>query len=1309
MMCAQYPAGRSASTPGQIRTKSRLRRDLRSQASRLALLSSIGVAAAAMSLLAPAQAFAGCAVGAVTVDCGATSTTDTTFPANAPNDRNYQGNLPTAVIVTVDPLAAVGGNGLAISNAGVGGVTVTNNGSISVNTGNTPTAGGTAALSVSAAGGAITYTGGNITNNGSGNAFDAVQTGGVGSLDINVGGSIFSATGEGITARDVATSTGVSVVTTGSVTALTAGKDGIDVQSQSLTGNLTEVANGAVQAGNAGMVAAILQGAATGDISVTANGSIDARFGIDAENFGSGKTSVTTVGPVTVTSGNGVFALSTGGDVTVTSGNVSSTGNTAIIAEQTKVAGAGAVQVTAGNVSGTTGVDAHNFGSGVLGVVTHGTVTGTSAEGVKAVGANAVSVTVDNTVTGATLGLSLIGGTGGTGNISVTGAGGFVGGTGDAANILNSGAGSTTVNVSGASSSTGGEGFFVRDTAAGGSISVTTGSVTALTAGKDGIDVQSQSLTGNLTEVANGAVQAGNAGMVAAILQGAATGDISVTANGSIDARFGIDAENFGSGKTSVTTVGPVTVTSGNGVFALSTGGDVTVTAGDVSSTGTSAIVAQNVLGAPNSGTINVSVTAGGTVNANAVGAFGVRTDSGQSSGTTTITVNGAIHAGAAGISSSSTRGNIVTNVSVTGVIDPLIGIDQTTVSGAITVNNAGLIAGANIGVRLTSTGAGAVGALTVNQASTGSISGAVGVDLGSLDAALAVNNAGLITGTTTAIRMTATGVGTATIVNSGTSTGGVNAVLASLNNTSFALTNTGILNGALNVSGSSVATSTVTNAAGGTINFGSGASSVSGSFANAGLVNIGGGGSVLFAGGVVNSNRINFSGAGSFATSGAMTNTGIINAQNSLTGNVVTVSGSYSGGGQFLADYSTVTATADHLNIGGAASGNTNVGMNRVGARSFVAGGFLPVVTVTPGAAATAFTSNTVFPTTGLVIESFGQNPSDNRQFGLIQHINPSAASLGGLTYAAESASMLLDEPISLDTTDPTHGGARTNLWIRATAGHTNQNIASAFTGGGITAGSVDEVRTDHQAVQLGADLGVPGALGHGWDVHLGITTGWIDGDARLSPTDKVTVEAPFIGGYVTVGSGGFAFDGTIRHEWRHYEVVAPSLFGSGAKQKADGAATAGSVHASYRIANRSGLAATPFLGFDYADSRINDLPIDASTAYAPGSHKTEVGQAGVRLSYRIDSEDHMVFEPFASASVLKNWSPRDRATFTFGAPVTIFTLDTKSWDDARRYSIGLLGHARDGRASAFLVGNFDDGSDIHGFTVNGGVRINF
>lgn len=647
-----------------------------SLATRLVLTNAIASAIALM--IAPGQAWANCIiVGADTVQCTATTTTDTSYPTSPPSDRYYDGTWATPVFLIVDPAATVDGYGLAISNDLAGGVTVTNDGAIVVDAGNTPTAGGTAALSVSAAGGALIYTGsGSITNNGTGNGFDATQTGGVGSIDINLGGDVTAATGEGVVVRDVATSTGITVVTN-NVTALSAGQDAIDVQSQSLTGNVTVVANGNLQAGNAGIVAAIFPAAGTGNIDVTANGSIDARFGIDAENFGSGSTTVTAVGPINVTSGNGIYAQTSGGNVTVNAGAVTSTGNTAIIARQTDAAGAGAINVTAGNTSGTIGIEATNSGTGTTTITANGTVTGTAGSGIAVTANDAVTVNVANTVTGTTSGMTLIGGTGGAGNILVTGTGGFVGGGSDAANILNNGSGTVTVNISGASSSTSGGGIIVNDTALGGDISVTTGAVTALTAGRNAIDVRSQSTSADVTVVANGNLQAGNAGIVAVIFPGAGTGNIGVTANGSINARFGIDAENFGTGATTVTTVGPVNVTTGNGIFALSAGGAVTVNAGAVTSTSNIAIVAQqnNAAGA---GAVNV--TAG-----NVSGTTGIYVNN-LGTGTTTINVNGAV-TGTAGPSINADGHAATVNVAGAGTVNGFINLTD----NADTMNNNGL------------------------------------------------------------------------------------------------------------------------------------------------------------------------------------------------------------------------------------------------------------------------------------------------------------------------------------------------------------------------------------------------------------------------------------------------------------------------------------------------------------------------------------------------------------------------------------------------------------------------------------------
>jgi hypothetical protein len=412
-----------AISASQASRTDQLRRSLLSQTSRLALRSAIGVVAIAGStLLVSTEAWASCTVGAVVVQCNDTSTTNTTFPTNSPLDRAYQFTSGSQIQLTIDAGRTVSGYGLATTNNGSGGIAVTNGGTISVDVGNTPTAGGTAALTINAAGGPITYTGGGITNNGVGNAFDVAQTG-AGSTGITVGGNILAATGNGITVRDVATSTGMQVITNGTVTALTAGKNAIDVQSQSLTGNVTAVANGNVQAGNAGIVAALLAGAATGNIDVTANGSLGARFGIDAENFGTGTTRVTTVGPVTATSGNGIFALTTGGAVTVTAGNVTSSGNTAIFAQQVSAAGTGAVNVTAGTVSGTTGIFAVNSGSGAIGVTANGNVTGSSGDGIFAQSAGGpLAITVAATGTVSSTGATAIESKGAAATVTVAGA-----------------------------------------------------------------------------------------------------------------------------------------------------------------------------------------------------------------------------------------------------------------------------------------------------------------------------------------------------------------------------------------------------------------------------------------------------------------------------------------------------------------------------------------------------------------------------------------------------------------------------------------------------------------------------------------------------------------------------------------------------------------------------------------------------------------------------------------------------------------------------------------------------------------------
>ena len=133
-----------AISASQASRTDQLRKSLRAQTSWLALRSVGVVAIAGSTLLVATEAWAGCTVGAVVVQCNDTSTSNTTFPTNSPLDRDYQAASGSQIQLTIDPGRTVSGYGLAITNNGSGGIVVTNGGTISVDVGNTPTAGGTA-------------------------------------------------------------------------------------------------------------------------------------------------------------------------------------------------------------------------------------------------------------------------------------------------------------------------------------------------------------------------------------------------------------------------------------------------------------------------------------------------------------------------------------------------------------------------------------------------------------------------------------------------------------------------------------------------------------------------------------------------------------------------------------------------------------------------------------------------------------------------------------------------------------------------------------------------------------------------------------------------------------------------------------------------------------------------------------------------------------------------------------------------------------------------------------------------------------
>ena len=417
-----------------------------------------------LSTLAPQQAMAACVVTATTVVCGPTSTLDSTYPTNAPNDRHYQIDTSAAGFTgTVSAGALVDNYGLAFINTvpGTNTINIVNDGAVQINAGNTASAGSTAALIATAGGSsALNYSGtGSVTNLGTigdGLRFDMD---GSGALTANVGGNVTSAAGGPGTATGIIVNnsgTGAVSLTTATGTTVRADYVGVwdfvtnplNASTQTVTNNAavaslvgapgtldygvgisndgigatSVVNNGTVGSSTDRTVETAVFGAATNAastaaLSVTGTGALySAGDGIEVFNAGSGTTTVNYTGPINTTGALGVDVDAAGGTTNVTLGAVT---------------------------AATDAVDVNS--TGTQSIILNGVTTGTAGSGLVSTTTAARTITVGSSgnVTGGTQAILIAGaGTTTLGNAGVIGAAASPGGLA----INAAGAGATTVN-----------------------------------------------------------------------------------------------------------------------------------------------------------------------------------------------------------------------------------------------------------------------------------------------------------------------------------------------------------------------------------------------------------------------------------------------------------------------------------------------------------------------------------------------------------------------------------------------------------------------------------------------------------------------------------------------------------------------------------------------------------------------------------------------------------------------------------------------------------------------------------------------
>lgn len=807
-----------ATTPAVV--PSTLRRDLGQQASRFALLTAIGLAAAgAGSLATPDEAMAQCVADAANISCTSGSTANN-------GGRQFQRSSTDQVRLTIEPDSNIGGVGFSVENTDAGGVGATNHGVLLVDAGAVPTAGGSAALNLTANGGPLTYSGaGDIINEGTGEGLRADQTG-AGLIDLNVGGDVRAVGDSAIHATMGAAGTGMTIVTHGAVEA--GGLAGIWAESTAADGDISVTANGAVRGDTVGILAN-QGGTSAGDVSVTANGPVEGGvIGIEATTFGSGAVTVRANGPVRSDIGAGIRTFAAGGAVDIASGEVNSGGTGISVTgfggaspETVRVSATGSITsangsgidatsagtmdtVVTGNISA--GQDGLNLGAGfadsggtgdlvasVNGSVTAGaygarlynegdgaidvTIAGAVNAGETGVSASAeggINLTLGS-VTGGTDGIRTRGREATSGDINVTVAGEVVALGGRGFESIQDGTGATNFVTGGDVTGTGGSAVHVNHTAAnGGGINIDIGGDVTATgtdadgAPADGVDATTNGLNSDITIRTRGGVQADGYGVIAGIAAGATSvGDLSVTTEGDVSAALGgIAAQNAGTGRTDVVANGDVTAGSETGI--LVSGSTVTVrAAGDVSG-GFHGLQARLTPGS--TGSIDIDVDGDVTGAVQGVNVFN------SGAGGTRIDVEGSITAGSSGVSIASGPQGGDVNARVGGSIqaDNGVNIDSVATQSDILITTEGNVSATSNGIRV----ARQAGQGDTTVQASGDISGAVGmtIDQGGAAGAVSITSSGTTAGATGAGIRIANNVGSISI-DAANVTGATNAI----------------------------------------------------------------------------------------------------------------------------------------------------------------------------------------------------------------------------------------------------------------------------------------------------------------------------------------------------------------------------------------------------------------------------------------------------------------------------------------------------------------------------------------------------
>jgi len=340
-------------------------------------------------------------------------------------------------------------------------------------------------------------------------------------------------------------------------------------------------------------------------------------------------------------------------------------------------------------------------------------------------------------------------------------------------------------------------------------------------------------------------------------------------------------------------------------------------------------------------------------------------------------------------------------------------------------------------------------------------------------------------------------------------------------------------------------------------------------------------------------------------------------------------------------------------------------------------------------------------------------------------------------------------------DQPDQAGGG----VWTREVGGHvaTKSDTAVSTTGvsapliGGIaTASSACASRLEQNFFGVQAGTDVARLNSNGWNVHVGLTAGYLELQGRdvaqSFPPPNVggivadlpsvgsinnSIQVPIIGGYVVATKGGFFSDLTVRRELYNISLNQPAI--SLNDQQFGARAWSVSAGAGYNFGLQDGWFVEPSAGVIWSRTQVDPLALAGPNSFLNGTlaiHDIDslVGRATLRFGRTVTSGD-MTWTPFGSASVFREFAPSVTSTFgtcancafnitnnPFPPPLNAavptnlaVTTSTTRVGTFGQFSAGLAGQPTNTGWVGFVRGDYRIGQNIQGWTANAGLRYNF